>query len=233
MKLQILLLLWLLFFGIAVGDESGVRTDRGEGRESVDTLSLGEATSETEIVTIRFLTPEPIITKSNGGFDTKDGRTVTTYSVNTLSNGFFFTSDGDLYINNLYAGRFTAGDVLVFGSNRLWSNGIPCAMRALTDMQKKTIFDSGGMVFEPDGSKLIATHPWTIYLKPSGSDRTIDHSGGAFTLTEGMTVIRIEKGRLIVGGFDYGEIVRGQTIKIIDGVVSVKQEVRSPRAIAP
>lgn len=217
---------------IAGDNDPSARAGKWDESERVESITLGEADADTERITVRLLDPEPIIYEGRGGFDTVDGRSVTTYEATTLSHGFVFTSDGDLYIDNQYAGHFTRKDSLVFGSSRLWSNGVPCTMKPLTESQIRLLFDGGGMVYEPDGTILVHRGTWTVYLKPGGRGGRMDPTGGAFEFVDGMTVIRVEQGRLIVNGMDYGAIVREQTIKVCDGVVSVDREVRSPQAIS-
>jgi len=224
MHLKLLLILSLPLSALAEVDDASAGSEKWDNWEHVDSISLGEDYPDSEKVTIRLLEPEPITGEGKGGSSE--------YSLNTASHGFVFISDGDLYIDNQYAGRFTRKDDLVFGNSRLWSNGVPCTLKPLTDAQIKVLYPEGGGVYEPDGTKLVHDSRWKIYLKPGGAGGGVDYDGEDFYFSDGMTMIRVVKGRLIVSSLDYGAILRDQTIIVCDGVVSVAGEVRSPQAIS-
>ena len=204
---------------------NGVNT--WENYKSVGSIELVEPDSDKTILCINLLELAPVIQTAKGGFDSDDD-VVKTYHANTPSHGFVATSDGDLFIDNQYAGRFKSNDKLVYGANKLWSNGVPCNFKTLTPLQTKNLYGDVEGVVEADGTKLVNEGKWTIYLKPANGGGVVNGIANNFLFMDGMTIIFLDKDHLVVNGIMYGSITPDQKIKVCDGIVKVNEAVRSP-----
>ena len=132
--------------------------------ELVNSIVLGEDETGKGSIKVKLIEPEAVIGGKTGGYDTKDDETISTYGIVTANHGFLYTSDGDLFIDNFYAGRFSTKDELVYGNGRIWSNGIPYCMKKMTNNQIKNIHNSDMISSQPDKPVLVYKDEWNIYL---------------------------------------------------------------------
>ena len=231
-----LIIIFLVCFKVSVpyqliGCEANA--ENWQGYDLENSIVLGKDDAGEEILKIRLIEPEAIIWEGTGGYDPNEGETISTYKIGTPDHGFLCTSEGDLFIDNFYAGRFSKKDDLVYGNGRIWSNGVPCLMKQMTNDQRKNLYimmDLG--VLQPDGSKLVYQEDWKIYLRPGGNGGGVCKIGKSFIFSDGMTVVRVEEGKLMVNGMNYGSIISGQEIKVIDCIVMVDNKKISPVSIA-
>lgn len=182
-------------------------------------------------IVIRLLSPLDVHGNHLGGGRSTEFMDIGIEGVSAGDHGFLYTSEGELFIDNMYAGKFDASDTLQYGYNRLWANGAPCFLSKVSKRQAKIIYDetpSGGV--QSDGSSLICKVPYRIFLKPVTGDGGGSNGNGVLTIKDGMHVLRVEGGVLHVNGISYGDVKLGAEIRIIDDRVFVNGAVCLPQA---
>jgi hypothetical protein len=212
-----------LLVGIAVANASFA--------EEVPAITLGYEPihGPGKKIVIHLLSPLNVHGNHLGGNLSADGNDVGIERVSAGDHGFLFTSESDLFIDNLYAGRFSASDDLWFCYNRLWLNGNPCVFSKISKMQEKIVYGEQDIVKE-DGSCQIEELPYKIFVKPVSGDGGRSFSNGVLVIREGMYVLRIESEVLHLNGIPFGKVDHGSEIRIMDGRVLVNGTVRLPQS---
>jgi hypothetical protein len=145
--------------------------------------------------------------------------------------GFLYTSEGKLFIDNMYAGKFDTKDTLHYGYNRLWANGTPCFLSKVSKRQAKIIYDEKPIYgLQADGTQQVSEDPYRIFFKPVTVNWGSSNGGSGLIINHGMYVLRIKGGVLHVNGISYGSVKDGAEVRIIDGRVFVNGAVCLPQA---
>ena len=110
--------------------------------EKVNSILVGPEDDEGPRVKIRisFIDPLPITGEGRGGSAAEGAEDIILRSTEAGDHAFLVTSEGDLFIDNLFAGRFREDDILIYGKNRLWANGKPQELRKPTKEQERLVF---------------------------------------------------------------------------------------------
>ena len=64
------------------------------------------------------------------------GKNIPIYNSELGDHGFLYTAEGELFVDNLFVGRFKKTDDLRYGYGRCWANGKLCTLLPLTKKQK-------------------------------------------------------------------------------------------------
>jgi len=231
-----LLGLSLLFGVCALGQD----VDPWADYEKVDAILVGPEDDEGPRVKIRisFIDPLPVTGGGRGGSAAEGAEDIILRWTEAGDHAFLVTSEGDLFIDNLFAGRFRENDILIYGKNRLWANGKPQELRKPTKEQERLVFSRPeteaiqanpalGVALreEADGSRRIMNEPWKVWVKPAGG---WGGGSGDDLLNDGMTMLRFEGDILYLHGISFGRIEKGDEIRVIDGLVSINGKTRAP-----
>jgi len=226
----------LLLGGSALGQDADPWADY----EKVDAILVGPEDDEGPRVKIRisFIDPLPVTGEGRGRSAAEGAEDIILRSTGAGDHAFLVTSEGDLFIDNLFAGRFREDDILIYGKNRLWANGKPQELRKPTKEQERLVFSRPeteaiqanpalGVALreEADGSRRIMNEPWKVWVKPAGG---WGGGSGDDLLNDGMTMLRFEGDILYLHGISFGRIEKGDEIRVIDGVVSINGKIRQP-----
>ena len=83
---------------------------------------------------------EPLASLGEGVTGTDIGeKNITIYHCEMGDHGFVYTSEGELFIDNLFVGNFVNADDIRYGFGRFWANGKPCGLTPLTKIQKEML----------------------------------------------------------------------------------------------
>lgn len=166
---------------------------------------------------------EPLASLGDGTAGAEIGdKTITLYHCELGDHGFVYTSEGELYVDNLFVGRFVKTDDIRYGFGRFWANGKPCGLAPLTKNQKEMLFSDWevrGVVNQ------VEQEPWKVFVTPRG---LWGGGSGHHTIENGMTVLRFDKGMLHLHGVSYGPVAKGDEIRVVDGTVSINGQLRFP-----
>lgn len=220
MKLLILLS-WisLLMPRFAIADESDPWVDYSRVSEVI----LGEDPfSDDHKLTIQLL--EPLASLGSGVDGAEIGeKNVSIYSSQLGDHGFVYTAEGELFVDNLFVGRFKKTDDLHYGYGRFWANGKLCTLLPLTKKQKSMLFEDWeirGVINQ------VEREPWKIFITPLGK---FGGGGSGYHIrSNGMTVLRFDQGVLHVSGVPFGPVAKGDEIRVVDGAVSINGQLRFP-----
>lgn len=231
----------LLVISLLLGlSAPGQDADPWADYEKVDSILVGPEDDEGPRVKIRisFIDPLPVTGEGRGGSAAEGAEDIIIRYTEVGDHAFLVTSEGDLFIDNLFAGRFREDDILIYGKNRLWANGKPQELRKPTKEQDRLVFlqpeteaiqanPALGVALgeEADGSTLIMEKPWKVWVKPAGGS---GGGSGNHLLNDGMTMLRFEGDILYLHGISFGRIEKGDEIRVIDGVVSINGKIRQP-----
>jgi hypothetical protein len=170
-------------------------------------------------IRIRLIDPLPLTGSGQRGSEADGAEDIILRSIEAGDHAFLVTSEGDLFIDNLFAGRFDEDDILIYGKNRLWANGTPQELRKPTEEQERLVFshpETAAIQADPalgvalgeeaDGTRLIMKEPWEVWVKPSGGG---GGRSGNHLLHDGMTMLRFEGDVLHLHGISFGRIAKG------------------------
>ena len=195
--------------------------------EKVQEVRLPDDTlyAEIERITIKLLVPLPILGMGNSGSSAAWAEDIDIYHTTVGDHSFAYTSEGDLFIDLRFAGRFRKSDDLRYGYGRFWANGKPCDLLPLTEKQKQLFSNEPLGPPQPDGSQQLTHEPWNLFVRPCGY---WGETSGHHLISDGMTVLRFEHGSMYLHGVPYGMVKDGDDIRVLDGIVYINKQLRPP-----
>ncbi|MCW1923332.1 hypothetical protein OKA05_12275 [Luteolibacter arcticus] len=235
MKALTLGLIWWCIIALAPAHAQVVPSDPWANLETVKEFVVGPEKHDVKQgprLRIQLLEPAPIYGSGGGpGWITDENENLDVWQMDVGDHAFLFTSQLDLFIDNLYAGKCKPNDDVRYGHGRLWVNGVPRLLVEPSKKQKHLVIEDPEDP-QPEGG-LVDEELWKIYVKPFGSSGGRGTEGTRTIITNGMTVIRVWNNWFHLHGVNYGRVNPGDEIRVRDGRVSINGKVRHPASPQP